>query len=257
VDEVRDDLLAGARLAGDEDGRVGFRHSRRFGQHLAPCGRRTDNPPVHPAAHLVHERSRAAVDVISACALWIGGRPALRAPSMRQGEREMADDAVREREMAAIVRVRLLRPERDARAPIADLDGDAQQRPIAAGLDPLPDVPQADHPEHLVGEIANHEFSFDRRAGRLERHVAEVFVRRRLELDREVLVLGGHREGVMRKHPFHNLRYLCEHAADVRHVRNRVEQFVRPFEVRVQRSRVARERFCSGEHGVSSLVCAL
>ena len=73
-------------------------------------------------------------------------------------QREMTDDAMREREVAAIDGVRLLRPERDAHAPIARLDGDAQQRPIAARLDPLPDVPRADHPEYLFGEVADDEF---------------------------------------------------------------------------------------------------
>src|SRR5262249_30213457 len=46
VDEARDDLLAGAGLAGDEDGRLGRRDARRVRESLAPALGDADHAPV-------------------------------------------------------------------------------------------------------------------------------------------------------------------------------------------------------------------
>ena len=185
----------------------------------------------------------------------LGDRRGLREVFVGDAEREVIDNPVRQRQMPVIVRIRLLRPEADAHAPVARLHRHAQQRPIPARADALPQLGRLGERQPLRRQVADEQFRRHRPAVGIERDAAEVVAGGGLELDVQVLVLRGHRERVVRKHALGDLRHTREDAADVEHVGDRMQQFLRSLEVGVQRSGVTRERFCGGEHGVSSLVC--
>jgi hypothetical protein len=64
LDEPRDDLLAGARFAGNEDGGISRGDLRGVMQHPAPFDRLADDAQVDPHRRLVESSRHAAIDAM-------------------------------------------------------------------------------------------------------------------------------------------------------------------------------------------------
>ena len=62
VDEARDDLLAGAGLAADQDGRIGGGHLRRLLEHALPISRLPDDDRARLAIDLGADRPDGVID---------------------------------------------------------------------------------------------------------------------------------------------------------------------------------------------------
>ena len=66
MDEPRHDLLAGARLAGNQHGGVGWGDLRRLAQHAAPFGGLADDLQVRGRSETVDASLHAGVEPVGA-----------------------------------------------------------------------------------------------------------------------------------------------------------------------------------------------
>ena len=247
MDEPRHDFLAGPRLAGHQHGGVRRGHLRRLAQHPAPFDRLADHPRVAAVAELVRETSHARVELPGPGAAVLGLARRGRQLFVGHGDSDVVDDAASQRQMAALVRVKVLRPESDAEHPIAGPRGGREQRPVPARREPRRSAHAANHRKVFGRQVADDAVLRERRLQRMRAHVMQVGGCR---LDDELTVPAdeANSQRVVRQDPVGDLRQAGEDGAHVEHFSDGPQKIRRSSDIRVDGSRCVRGRLSNDGH---------
>ena len=127
------DFLAGARLAGEQHGRLGLRHARRLRQHVLPLARMADDAAMPgPRLELARQRGHLRLEPRRRLAR-LGVAPRrFGQPLMRQRQRQVIRHAPREVDVVVGERFRLPRQEEERAEDVAaERHRHAQRRPHA------------------------------------------------------------------------------------------------------------------------------
>ena len=192
MDEPRHDFLAGTRLAGHQHGRVRRGHLRCLAQHRRAI-RQTRRRPAS-----VH-RCRARARDFARARRAPGPAAALRGLARRgrqlfvgHGDGDVVGNAASQRQMAALVRVRVLRPEPYAEHQIAGPRGGGEQRPVPARREPRRSAHAANQRKVVGRQVTDNDVLGERRLQRMRLQIIQVGGRR---LDDELTVPADEAHG--------------------------------------------------------------
>ena len=244
MDEPRDHFLACTRLAGNQDGRVRRGHLRRLAQHAAPFHGLADHSGVRAVAERVRGISHARVEFPRPGTAIRSRACRGRQLFVRHGDSDVVDDAASQREMGAVVRIGVLRPESQAEHQVARRGCSRQQRPVTTRRQLRRTAPAA----KVVGcQVSDDDVLGKRPLERIRLQIIQAGSRR---LDDELAVPTdeAHSQRVVREDPLGDLRQPRKDGAHVEHFRDRPQKIRRSRDIRVDGSRCVRGRLSDDGH---------
>ena len=235
MDEARHDFLAGARLAGNQHGRVRRGDLRRLAQHVAPFGGLADDLQVRARRQAIDGSLHARVDPLRPLVVDLIDDFALLAPAC--SEAEVVRDPPRERHVRAIERQRLLRPERHAHQRLWRASRQSQDRAVADADQPLRRVRARGCAKRPGAQIIDdHVLAFGRH------HVRHVGGRRTHDSSR-ARIEARHPQGIVRQHLAHDRGEPWQRGVNVIRDGELAEQFQRTVEICALEGPDGRQRF--------------